>query len=137
MQVLVSSARRWQRTLHTFCLAMAVLLATALAGPSTALAANYGAIAYSPSTGAFGRSWDYPNRRGAERRALNGCRAHARDCRVAIWFRNACGALAVGNRGGWGSGWGNSRSRAQNEARAVCRRHTNNCKIRVWQCTSR
>ncbi|WP_348640323.1 DUF4189 domain-containing protein [Rhizobium sp. MHM7A] len=33
----------------------------------------------------------------------------ANDCRIAIWFRNGCAAVAVGYRGGWGSGWGYDR----------------------------
>ncbi|MCJ8311178.1 MAG: DUF4189 domain-containing protein [Hyphomicrobiales bacterium] len=117
-------------------LAMVLVLASMTLFVTPAEANNYGAIAYSQSTGASGRSWDYRSRAAAERAALNNCYRHAGDCRV-IWFRNACGAVAVGNGGGWGSAWGNTRRQAQNAAIRSCRRYTSGCRVRVWQCTSR
>src|SRR5262245_65613021 len=74
----------------------------------------YGAIAYSPTNRAHGWSYDYPSRKDAERRALAQCRRHAEDCVVPVWFRNACGALAVGSDG-YGSGWGPSRKSAEGQ----------------------
>ena len=117
-------------------LAMVLVLASMTLFVTPAEANNYGAIAYSQSTGASGRSWDYRSRAAAERAALNNCYRHAGDCRV-IWFRNACGAVAVGNGGGWGSAWANTRRQAQNAAIRSCRRYTSGCQVRVWQCTSR
>ncbi len=58
------------------------------AGSGEAAAENYGAIAYSPSTKAYGWSYDYPSRGAAEREALSGCRAKASDCIIPLWFRN-------------------------------------------------
>ena len=115
----------------------AVAIAVTLAGPGVASANNFGAIAYSPNTGSHGYSYDYPSRGQAEGHALAECRKYAGDCRVAIWFRNACGALAIGNNGGWGSGWGDSRQRAEYEAINSCRQHAGNCGIRRWACTTR
>lgn len=114
----------------------AIVLTVGMAIPGAASAQNYGAIAYSPSTGAWGRSWDYRTRRTAERRAMRHCRRRARDCRV-LWFRNACGAVAVGRNGGWGSAWGRTKNAAFRNARAQCRRYDGGCRVRVWQCTSR
>jgi hypothetical protein len=112
-------------------LAMALMLS-----PASANAEWFGAIAYSPSTGAQGYSYDYPDRWSAENRALQECNARSGGCRVAVWFRNACGALAVGNSG-WGSGWGNNQRRAEAEALGVCRRHSRGCSVVRWVCTSR
>lgn len=104
------------------------------AGPSVA-ADSYGAIAHNPSTGARGWSYNYANRSAAEQRALAEC---GRGCRVAIWFRNACGALATASRGGWGSGWAPSRAGAEQVAMRECRNAGNrDCRIAVWSCTDR
>jgi serine/threonine-protein kinase len=96
----------------------------------------YGAIAYSPSNRAHGWSYDYSSRRDAEHRALVLCRRHADDCIVPVWFRNACGALAVG-ADGYGSGWGASRKSAEGQAIQSCRRYSGNCVVIRWVCTSR
>jgi serine/threonine-protein kinase len=112
-----------------------VLLAAAGSG-SAAAQSNYGAIAYSPSTGAHGWSYDYASRAAAENVALANCRRHAGDCVVPIWFRNACGALAVGTNG-YGSGWGSKRRLAESFALRTCRKHTRGCRIRRWACTTR
>jgi hypothetical protein len=94
--------------MRTFLAACFSVLAI-IVGTGDALARdNFGAIAYSPSSGAHGWSYDYPSRAVAEEVALTNCRQHAGDCVVPIWFRNACGALAVGSSG-YGSGWGTNR----------------------------
>lgn len=96
----------------------------------------YGAIAYSPLNRAHGWAYDYPSRLDAERRALAVCRRHAEDCTVPVWFRNACGALAVG-ADGYGSGWGSSRKSAEGQALQSCRRFSGGCAVIRWVCTSR
>jgi hypothetical protein len=55
---------------------------------------------------------------------------------VPIWFRDACGALAVGS-GGYGAGWGTSRSLAEGYALRTCRKHSSDCAVRRWVCTTR
>jgi hypothetical protein len=63
---------------------------------------RYGAIAYSRHTGHYGYWKGAESRAGAERHALEAC--EGRDCRVEVWFRNSCGALATGEDGriiGW------------------------------------
>ena len=52
------------------CLAAGVLFFCAGAGSGEAAAQNYGAIAYSPSTKAYGWSYDYPSRGAAESAAV-------------------------------------------------------------------
>ena len=116
-------------TISLLCLALCL-------GAATAAADNYGAIAYSSSSGAHGWSIDYRSRAAAENAALANCQQHAADCSVPIWFRNACGALAVGSNG-YGSGWGTSRSIAESIALRGCRVHSGGCLIRRWACTTR
>jgi Domain of unknown function (DUF4189) len=96
----------------------------------------FGAIAYSPSNRAHGWSYDYPTRKAAERRALDQCSRHAEDCIVPVWFRNACGALAVGPDG-YGGAWGPSRKSAEGQAIQSCRRYSGGCAVIRWVCTSR
>ena len=50
-----------------------IALLVALAAPALSLAANYGAIAYSPSTGKYGKSRNCPSRAQAERAAIADC----------------------------------------------------------------
>ena len=105
---------------------------------SGASAENFGAIADSENTGSYGYSYDYEHRRGAENRALNECfDTGADDCRVVIWFKNGCGALAIGNDGaGWG--WaGGHRRQAEENALNGCYDYTNGCEIVLWVCTTR
>ena len=108
---------------------------TLLAGAGPALADTYGAIAYSPSSGATGWSYAYNSRGDAETVARRNCDDSANDCRIAIWFRNGCGAVAVGYRGGWGSGWGYDRREAQRQAIGSCSRQTSSCRVIRWQCS--
>ena len=87
---------------HLGCL-LAILAASPAEGETSAKN-NYGAIAYSPSTHAIGWSYDYGSHAAAEDAALVNCRKQANDC-VTHWFRDACGALAVGPKG-YGMAWG-------------------------------
>ena len=112
--------------------------AVLLASVASASAQDYyGAIAYSQSTGSYGFSYDHPTRARAENGALSECLARANDCTVALWFRNACGALAIGAGGGWGTGWGSNRGLAESAAIQTCRRFTNSCSVVRWVCTPR
>lgn len=113
-----------------------VILALLLSLPVAAQAQSFGAIAYSPPTGQWGWSHQYGDRASAEARALAECQGAAtHGCRVAIWFNNACGALAVGPNG-WGTGWGDVVGRAQAEAMGVCGQHSRGCTIRMDVCSN-
>ena len=112
----------------------AMLMMTSMASAQN----KFGAIYFSQSTGAHGYSYDYNSQYQAEQRALNECLgAGGTDCVRATWFRNACGALAVGDGNGWGSHWGNHRSGAEQNALNTCRRNASGCRIVRWVCTSR
>ena len=69
-----------------------------LSDPASARSGNFiGAIAFSPSTGAYGYSYRWHNTRDAEERAMKECRdrSPADDCFFVGGFGNMCGALAV------------------------------------------
>jgi serine/threonine-protein kinase len=113
-----------------------VFVGLALAAQDAAARDQYGAIAYSSSTGATGWAYNHRSRGAAEGAALANCRQHASDCTVPVWFRNACGAIAVGFDG-YGTGWGNNRQLAESYALKTCRDFTTGCLITRWVCTSR
>jgi len=96
---------------------------------------NYGAIAYSSSTGRYGYSYDWGSRAEAEDYARSQCGRS--DCAVKVWFKNACGALAVGRRGALGWGWAGSRGQAEGRALSECQARASGCNIRSWACTTR
>ncbi len=97
---------------------------------------KFGAIAYSPKTQAHGWAYDFASQAEAESAALANCRKQAGDCTVPIWFRNACGALAVGPSG-YGSGWGVDQKTAEGFALQTCKKYSKGCNIRRWVCTTR
>lgn len=116
--------------------ALSAALLTALLPAATAHAATlYGAIYFSPSTNANGYSYNHRSKSDAEWAAYNACSENADDCVKAIGFRNACGALAVGN-GGWGADWGVNGNQAQAKAMRSCRDYAERCRVIRWQCTS-
>ena len=79
---------------------VAIVVAAFSLYPAEARADLYGAIAYSSSTGRYGHSYDFGSRSEAEDYARSKCGSG--DCAIKVWFKNACGALAVGRRGGTG-----------------------------------
>ena len=96
---------------------------------------HFGALAYSPSTGAHGWSKDHASQKAAQRAALKGCSRHAKDCRPLVWFKNACGALAVSAKA-YGWGWGTTQALADAEALKACGKHATGCKVTQQVCTA-
>ncbi len=90
-----------------------------------------GAIAVSDS-GAYGYSHDFPTRAQAESFALRECGDGDRE--VEVWYRNACGAVAMDDEY-VGSSWADTRVEA--EAEAIADRGTGACEVLAWACTSR
>jgi hypothetical protein len=113
---------------------LAPLLALTL-GSTAALADYYGAIAFSQDTGGAGFSYDYGTQYSAEQRALSECGDAS--CMVVVWFRNACGALAIGDGNGYGTGWAVNQGDAEQIALTNCFQYTNNCANNTWACTTR
>lgn len=122
---------RVRRSRDVLVLALLVMM---IASPTAAVADDsFAAIAYSDESGAVGYSNDYDSRAGAEQRALAECGS---GCKVVLWFKNACGALATGDDG-WGTGWASTRGAAESTALTGCSEQTKNCTIERWVCTSR
>jgi serine/threonine-protein kinase len=120
---------------------LAVLLlaggAMLAAGSAESAAQNYfGAIAYDAQARYHGYSYDYRSQGAAEQAALGHCAKGGSNCTIATWFRNACGALAVGDAG-WGADWGLDQSQAEGKALQKCYEYTVGCKIQRWVCTTR
>lgn len=117
-------------------IAMAAFISAAtLSAPVGAMARDlYGAIAYSQSTRYHAWATDFNSQNEAENAAMNECYNNASDCKVALWFMNACGALAVGSDGGWGSNWGNNYKQSQNKAIAQCQTVSGGCQVVVTKC---
>jgi hypothetical protein len=99
-------------------------------------ASTYGAIAFSPSSGAWGDGSKYGHRAEAERRALAECAKSARDCTVAVWFNDQCGAVAIAEAGIWAGGLGHTQAAAGNAALADCaKRGGKKCKVQEVLCS--
>lgn len=92
----------------------------------------YGAIATNDETGAWGYAYNYPTQAQAEAAALRKCGED--DCKVDVWFANACGAVAKDDRT---LGWGWAKTRAEAEAQALSACGTGACEVKVWACTDR
>ena len=116
--------------INSFVVAIAM---TTFASPAFA---GYGAIAFSQSSKAYGHSWNYQTRWDAEQRAINECSTRGYGCKAVMWFRNACGALALAPRGGYGAAWDTNKYVAQQKAMTECYNHNNSCYIQLSFCTN-
>jgi Domain of unknown function (DUF4189) len=123
------------RSIFSFGVLFAAMLAIST---GSALAwDHYGAIAYSSDTKGWGSAWDYGSRGAAESYAMSRCAARGdQGCTVVLWFKNACGALAVGP-GGSGWGWAYARGTAEQIALNHCNANGAGCQIMSWACTTR
>jgi hypothetical protein len=119
---------------YRIALPFAIASLLALVAGNASAADNYGAIAFSQTTGNWGYTYDYGSRGSAEQGALNKCGG---GCSVVLWFKNACGALATGGGNGYGTGWAGTRGRAQGIAMSNCRARAHGCGIVAWACTTR
>lgn len=93
--------------------------------------AQFGAIAYSPSSRAHGYSYNSADRGTAESLALQYCRQNAGgagDCAVQVWFER-CGSLASAPDGSFGTGWGASEAQANGHALAACGNYAASCRV--------
>lgn len=114
-----------------------VIFALALGAGLVGVAAadSFGAIAYSPGSGAYGYSYDYDTEYEAVMSALQSCGRN--DCVSAITFWDGgCGAVAAGSDGGWGSSGGYDEGNAVRSALQACRQYSQNCEVVASACTS-
>ncbi|MEV0249194.1 DUF4189 domain-containing protein [Nocardia sp. NPDC050712] len=102
--------------------ALAAGVSTVAAGPATAKSDDWGAIAYSPSSGETGWGRNYSTKKRAERAALETCKKS--DCKVLLNFVNKCGAAARAKDGSWSLGRGSTNAEANaNAVRAATGRN--------------
>ena len=99
---------------------------------------QYGSIAFEQLSGggyAWGIAWSYDSWESARDRATRECRSTgSRNCTEGGWFRNACGALAIGDENGYGTGWGDSIALAESSAMSNCRAANQNCRVEEARC---
>jgi serine/threonine-protein kinase len=102
-------------------------------GFASSALAEYGALAFYQDQGRWGSSYGYPDRRSAERRALDEC-GHRR-CKIAVWYRDGCGAIAMGSTGGAGWAWAGDVRDAEDDAIDACYDVDRNCDVLVSSCS--
>ncbi len=92
---------------------------------------DFGAIAYSPSTGAAGWSYNYATRDAAENRALRECESSSGkgDCFVAVWVRDAWASLARAANLAYGWAWNTDKCTAQINALQECSQRGLDCSL--------
>ena len=95
---------------------------------------SYAAIAYSPSTGKIGYSYNECCRHHAEEAALKACPAS--DAKIVCWVNDGFCAIALGDdKSTWGSGWsygdGASNTKAINYALDKANKNTKNARIEL------
>ena len=105
---------------------------------------KYGAIALSASTVEYGFSYNFDSQERAEEAALTYCYSNAnkpRDCKVLVWFYDACASLAIKPDSGrkdaaWGAQWASSAQSANVKALEECQKYGGNgCKIERSFCS--
>ncbi len=117
----------------------ALLAGTLVAWPSLAAAqGSWGAIATSPSSGAWGSSFNYDSGDAARDRAQSECAKFAWDCRVSATFQNTCVTVARGANNAFGWAWGfTPAERAQRAIQECTNQGGSNCDILTRFCTGR
>ena len=119
--------------------AAVVALMLALTAAPTGAQTLYGSIAFSHKSGggyAGGIAWNHGSLDKARRQAIEKCRGEGgQGCREVGWFRDACGAIAIGDGNGYGTGWGETFGPAEEMAMAKCRGVGNaNCRVEISRC---
>ena len=120
--------------------ASAMVLVVTMACMQAQAQNRYGSIAFSQQTDGgydWGITWNFESREAARNRAMAGCRSEGgRNCSEIFWFRNTCGALAIGGGNGWGTGSGETALAAQRGALGKCRARNRDCRIAVSRCAN-
>ena len=84
----------------------------------------------------FAIAWSEETAEGARQAARTECknRGGGRECREGGSFRNACGALALGNSNLFVTGGGKTHAEAERAALANCKSRSEGCRIEVTRC---
>jgi ATP-dependent protease ClpP protease subunit len=77
-------------------------------------------------------SWNYPSRSAGDQGALRACNG---PCKIAIWFRYTCAAIAIGERGGWGTALHANAGVAARSALTNCAKFDTNCALKTTVCS--
>ena len=117
------------------------LLAAERPPDASATGGLHGSIAFSQLDRggyAYAITWNAQGREAARRAALEECRRQAggSGCHEAGWFSNQCGALAIGDRNGYGTGGGETNAAAEDDALSNCRAANRNCRVEVSRCVA-
>jgi hypothetical protein len=105
-------------------------------GAPHAPAHSYGAIAYGPTSGAWGYSHSWGSQAKAESVAKKNCAQHGNDCEVMVWFERKCGAVASGEDAAAFWGLGDSDGQARADAQNKCVQGSGKgCEVQVSQCS--
>ena len=108
-----------------------VIVALTISAPAVAQE-QFGAVAIDEATGATGYAVNQASQAAAEQAAVQDCGSAG--CVAAVWFSNACGAVALGS-GGYGAGWAENRDGASVYAIDACERYASGCTVRQVVCT--
>ena len=85
---------------------------------------------------AWGIAWSFDSHAGALAEATDQCREYGgTGCEEAGWFENACGALAIGDGNGYGTGGGATTAEAERDALRECRAANADCRVEVARCS--
>jgi len=110
---------------------------------ATEPAGPFGAIAVAQDGVHAGLSYDKASAALAEEAAVQTCErsgkgGKALGCKSQLWFKNGCGALAMGDDGAFGTGWGDDPRTACRWALKTCRDHRGrNCEPNYYACSPR
>ncbi len=99
-----------------------------------AVAANYGALAYSHDNGSYGYSYDFSTQWAADERARQEC---GYGCKIVVQFHDACAAYATGHGTNYGWAVESTSQTAKDRALYECSIRGGGCAVRVWGCTTR
>ena len=85
---------------------------------------------------AWGIAWSFDSHAGALAEATDQCHEYGgTGCEEAGWFENACGALAIGDGNGYGTGGGATTAEAERDALRECRAANADCRVEVARCS--
>ena len=112
---------------------LVMVILTVMVIPSVSMA-DFGALAYSPSTGRCEGAFGYDSAEDALYAAQANC--GYRDCVGMAWFENSCGALAMASNGEISSSHGRSSEViARESAIYECYRKGSGCRVICWACS--
>ncbi len=97
---------------------------------------NFGAIAYGPTSKAWGYSFGWDSQAQAESTAMKSCAGNGNDCEVAVWYQRECGAVVSDSGTTYYWGVGDGTGAAVSEAQSTCKKDGGKiCHPEVAECS--